>query len=270
MNRTKNTKQRNTKRAKRRKKKRISKVFISAVAFFMAAVLVVFCMLYITFRTPFFNIEAIDIEGNNQYQNDYIMQKIGIKIGDKIFNVNKKDIKKSLEEELYIKNARVVYELPDRIYLGIEERNESYAILYNDKYIVVDEDGVVLYISNEESNLLTIESLVDILYIEGEVVEFSEISSFDEIFTTLEYCLTNIGKEIVTKLTMLDSNCIVVNTNYGTNIKIDLRNDVRYQLGGAMDIISDRLSKNQTLISGLIDFTKGNNPIYIDNYGMEE
>jgi len=59
-------------------------------------------------------------------------------------------------------------------------------------------------------------------------------------------------------------------TEYGTTIKIRLNEDIKYQIIFAMKIINERLNNNLTVSSGLIDFTKGDSPVYIEDFKMEE
>lgn len=254
---------------RRRKKRKVRKIFVSTAAFFLAAVVVVFCIYHVVFKTDFLNIEGIDIAGNNSYENDYIIEKSGIELGQKIFKINKDKVKKNIENEIYIKNARVVYELPDRVYIEIEERQEEYQIIFNNEYIVTDRDGIILNIYNEKSRLKTIESLTDVIYNVGDKVEFNGTDNINAIFEILDYCVSEFGSDTIKKSTVLNENSMILDTEYGTKIKIDLQDDVKYQMTFAMKIITERLNNNLTVASDLIDFTKGESPVYIEDFQTE-
>lgn len=255
---------------KRKKKKKIRKSFISTAAFFTAAVVIVFCFYHVTFKTDYLNLEGIDIVGNNAYEKDYIIEKSEIELGEKIFNIDRDKVKENIEKEIYVKSARVVYELPDRIYIELNEREEEYQVAYNKAYIVTDKEGIVLNVYNEKSQLLTIESLTDVIYNVGDKIEFNGTDNINQIFETLDYCLSEFGSDTINKLTVLNENSVLLDTEYGTKIKLNLEEDVKYQMTFAMKIITERLNNNMTVTSDLIDFTKGDSPVYIEDFQMED
>nr|WP_312578801.1 FtsQ-type POTRA domain-containing protein [Sedimentibacter sp.] len=255
---------------KRKRKRKIRKSFVSMVAFFSAAILIVFCIYHIAFKTEYLNIKGIDIAGNNSYDKDYIIEKSGLKLGEKIFKIDKTKVKENIEKETYVKSARVVYELPNRIYIELNERQEKYQIDYNSEYIITDNDGIVLNTYKEKSKLLGIESLTDVIYNVGDKIEFKGINDINTVFQTLDYCMNEYGEDTINKLTVLNSNSVLLDTKYGTRIKIDLQDDVKYQVSFAMEIITERLNNNLTVISDLIDFTKGDSPVYIEDFQMED
>lgn len=254
---------------KRKKKRKIRKSFISTAAFFLAAVFIVFCIYHIAFKTDYLNIKGIDVVGNNYYESDYIIGKSEVELGENIFKIDRAKVKENIEKETYIKTARVVYELPDRIYIEINERQEQYQIGYNKEYIITDEDGVVLNVYNEKSNLITIESLTNVIYNIGDIVVFNGVDDVKKIFETLDYCTSEFGSDTINKLTVLNNNAVLLDTEYGTKVKVDLEDDVKYQISFAMEIITERLNNNLTVTSGLIDFTKGDSPVYIEDFQME-
>ncbi|MDD2493845.1 MAG: FtsQ-type POTRA domain-containing protein [Tissierellia bacterium] len=257
-------------RKKRRKKKKISKLFVSTAAFFSAAVVVVFCIYYIAFETDYLNIASVKIEGNNYYEKDYLIEKAGITIGEKLYKVDREKVKEEIEKETYINNVRVLYALPNKILIKVTERKEQYLVFFNNEYIAIDTEGRVLNIYNTKNNLLTIESLTNVRYNIGETIAFEGLENINTIFETLEYLSNVFGSETITKLTVATNNSILLDTEYGAKIKIDLNEDIKYQITFAMKIITERLNNNLTVSSGIIDFTKGDNPVYIEDYQMEE
>jgi hypothetical protein len=258
------------KQKKKRHKRKIRKSFISTVAFLSATAFIVFCIYHIAFKTDYLNIEGIDIVGNTTYESDYIIEKSEIELGEKIFNIDRAKTKENIEKETYIKSVRVVYELPNRIYIDINERQEQYQIDYNNEYVITDEDGIVLNIYKEKSELLTIESLTDVRYNVGDKVEFDGIDDINSVFETLDYCKSEFGSDTINKLTVLSSNAVLLDTEYETKIKINLKDDVKYQVSFAIEIITERLNNNLTVTSDLIDFTKGDSPVYVEDFQMED
>ncbi|MFA9423186.1 MAG: cell division protein FtsQ/DivIB [Sedimentibacter sp.] len=260
----------NKKRKKNKKRRKFRKLFVSAAAFFTAAVVIVFCLYYMYFKTTYFNLVEVDVSGNEMYEQDYILQQSKIELSSKIFSVDRSKVKENLEKEIYVESANIVYELPNKIYIEIKERQEKYQIFYNNEYIVLDKGGIVLRTATEKNELLSIESLTDVIYNVGDVVQFAGIENIDSIFGTIEYLKSEFGSSTVNSIIVDKNNCILLETEYGTTIKLKLDEDIKYQIIFAMKIINERLNNNLTVASGLIDFTKGDSPVYIEDFKMEE
>ena len=90
----------NKKQKKKKKKKKFRKLFISTVAFITAAVIIVFCIYYVYFETPYFEIVQVDVSGNSTYDNEYIIEKSDIELGERIFSVDREKVKERLEKEV--------------------------------------------------------------------------------------------------------------------------------------------------------------------------
>lgn len=258
------------KRRVKKKKRKFRKLFVSTAAFITAAVVVIFCLYYVYFETDYFDVSEIHVTGNSTYNKDYIIEKSQIETGNKIFSVDRGRARSILEDEVYVEKARVVYELPNEILIELTERQEKYQIIYKQEYIVTDKHGIVLRSGTEKNELLTIESLTDVLYNVGEKVEISGIENINSIFQTIDYIDKEFGSETVKSLKINSNNSFLLGTEYGTFIKIKIGEDIKYQIVFAMKIINERLNNNLDVSNGLIDFTKGDSPVYMEDFKMEE
>jgi hypothetical protein len=268
MAKVKETKKR--KKKKKKIKKKFRKLFVSTAAFITAAVVVIFCLYYVYFKTDYFNVTEIHVSGNKLYNMDYIKTKSQIEDGEKIFNVDRNKVKNIIEDEIYVENARVAYELPNKVFIELTERQEKYQIFYNNEYIVTDEEGFVLRIGTEKNELITIESLADVLYNVGEIIEIAGIENVQSIFQAVDYIDGEFGAETVKNLYIDSNNSFLIETEYGTFIRIELDEDIKYQVVFAMKIINERLNNNLVVANGLIDFTKGDSPVYSEDFKREE
>ena len=262
--------EKNNKKRKKKKKIRNRKLFVSAAAFITAAVVVVFCLFYIYYKTPYFDLISIDIDGNSTYSDEYIIEKSGIETEKKIFDIDRLKVKENLEKEVYIESVRVVYELPNKIFLDITERVDKYQIFFNNEYIIIDRNGIVLRTDIEKLELITIESYANVVYNVGESIHFEGVENNEKIFDSIEYLNNEYGSETVVSLNIGLNNSFMFETQYGTAVRIDLNEDTDYQIVFAMKIINERLNNNLTVASGLIDFTKGDSPVYIEDFKMED
>jgi len=263
-----NKQKKNKKRKKKKSKYR--KLFVSTAAFITAAVLIVFCIYYVYFETDYFNLTEIKVIGNINYDQDYIIDKTQIEIGKKIFSVDRGNVRTLIEKEVYVEKARVIYELPNIILIKLAERLEKYQIIYNEQYIVCDKDGIILRVGKEKNELITIESLTDVLYNEGESIQFTGIDNIHSVFNTVEYINSEFGSNTVKNMYIISNNSFLFETEYGTFIKVKLDNDIKYQIVFAMKIINERLNNNLDVTNGIIDFTKGDSPVYTEDFKMEE
>ena len=263
-------KEKNNKRQRKKKKRKNRKLLASTAAFITAAVIVVFCLYYVYYETPYFVLSNVSINGNLTYDDEYILEKSEIETGKKIFEIDRSKVKENLEKEVYVESVRVIYELPNKIYLDIIERIDKYQVFSNNEYIIIDKDGIVLRTNVEKLDLITIESYGDIVYNIGDSVQFEDIENNNKIFDTIEYLNNEYGTETISKLIVDINNRFLFETQYGTTVRIDLNEDINYQVVFAMKIINERLNNNLTVANGLIDFTKGDSPVYIEDFKLEE
>lgn len=258
------------KRKKRKTRKKFRKLFVSTAAFITAAVVIIFCCYYVYFETDYFDVAEVRVSGNILYNKDYIIDKSLIENGEKIFSIDRHKVKDIIEDEIYVESARVVYGLPNRVLIEITERQEKYQIFYNNEYIVTDKEGFVLRTSTEKNALITIESLTDVLYNVGEIIQITGTENVQNIFQTIDYINSGFGSETVKNLHIDSNNSFLIETEYGTFIRIELDEDIKYQIVFAMKIINERLNNNLVVANGLIDFTKGDSPVYAEDFKMEE
>ncbi len=263
-------KKKSKKRKKKKIKKKFRKLFVSTAAFIVAAVVVIFCCRYIYYETDYFNVKEVQVSGNSIYTRDYIKTKSQIEDGEKIFSIDRRRVKDIIEDEVYVKNARVVYELPNRMLIELTERQEKYQVFYNNEYIVTDKDGFVLRTGSEKNELITIESLEDVLYNIGETIQITGVENVSSIFDTVDYINDEFGTETVKGLYIDSDNSFLLETEYGTYIRIRLDEDIKYQIVFAMKIINERLNNNLMVVNGLIDFTKGDSPVYAEDFKRED
>ena len=126
-------------RAIKRKKRRI-KFVVKLGVFLLIAGAVVFLL-----KSPFFNVKNFRVEGNSYYTDEEILVMGNCKTGGNIFiGIDTGDIRSRLEKDAYMSSVKVKRVLPDTVKIQLEERKQTAAIVYGEKYVVVDGDGVVL------------------------------------------------------------------------------------------------------------------------------
>jgi cell division protein FtsQ len=249
------------KKRKKKVKKKVRKIYITTVAIILATVTLAFCLNYLINKTDVFNIIEFNIEGNNVYSFEYLVSRTGINLGDNLFSVNRKEIKKMLEKEVYIEDCKISYYIPNRINIKIIEREERYLITYNDNIIVTDKNAYVLDGNLQNNVLFPIESFAPVVYNIGEEIKIDGLYNFNKLNELLQHSdsLNDIDK--IQKIYIHENNIISVDTQYGMEVKFELNDDEIYSYNFALEVIKLRLQNGHEVEGYILDYTKGENPV---------
>ncbi len=134
----------------KKKKKRRKKHYFLRLLIFIAVVVGIICLM----TSSLFDIQKIEVRDNNYFTAEQVIARSGITQGQNIFfGIDKKAAKRGLMEDPYIKNVLVERHLPDSVTIVVEERQETAAIPYVDKYIIVDGEGLILRTSEVEPKI---------------------------------------------------------------------------------------------------------------------
>lgn len=161
---------RNTPVRKKRRKKRYLLKFIILVA--------VLTGIYIGLHVDYFNINGIAVGGNKEISDEEIVKLSEIKTGENIFDVHPLLAEKRIKKNLYIETVDVKRKLPDKIEIIVSERSGKAQFRMGKKYVVTDNTGMVLEISDEEK---------DITLISGITVKNAKLKETVEVKETAEY-----------------------------------------------------------------------------------
>lgn len=255
----------NEKARKKKKKKRNKKS--NAAAIFSAFAVLVVLIFILLYKTSLFDISNIYVSGNIKYDDKYLVEKSCIKIGSKIYNIKKDQVIENISLDEYIESCEVFIKFPDKVYIKVVERTENIIILNKGKYIITDNKGYVLREENFlDTSFIPVVIDGDIIYNIGSKIIFTNITDYDKIFKLIEYSSKNQEENIISRITISDIE-VSIYTIYGTAIKIDINKDINYQFEFGKEIIETRMFNDQT-IDGIVDFTRGENPVYTDNINL--
>jgi len=235
--------------------------------------------LFLLAISPLFNIDGIEVKGNNHYSSAAIVEIADISTGSNGFKVIGKDLKSILslrygtaEKRIlsscpYIKDAEVRYAIPRKVYINIVERNPIGVIPYLGTSLLIDEEGYVLDTVKEpgKDKLITIKGF-----------EFENYELGKKLVLENEYSLEN-AVDVMKAMEDSDKNDRFkilglvegVDVSDGENIRLfvdsrlvvnlgDLQ-DISYRIGVVKEILQKNLKKKER---GLLDFTTGENPIF--------
>ena len=111
--------------------------------------------------TGIFTIDAIVVQGNSHYTAEEIIN-IGHATSGRniVYQANIKETKEYLENNPYIKRAEVRRRLPSTLVIKVTERQERLAFKYDDDYLVMDEEGILLRKTRNKPKTTIIQGVV--------------------------------------------------------------------------------------------------------------
>lgn len=137
-----------TKKRKKTKKKKINKKLIGLFSIIILIAIIVILAL----TAPIFNIEKIEIQGNEKVSKDTIIALAGIKTGENIFKFNNKMIQ-NVKQNTYIESVESQRKLPGTVVISVKERKIKYQVNLINSYVYLDKNGYILENSSEKKEV---------------------------------------------------------------------------------------------------------------------
>ena len=148
--------------------------------------LVVLITAFIISLTGIFTVDSIEVEGNSRYTAEEIIN-IGHAVPGRniIYSLNKTEIIEYLENNPYIKSADVRRRFPSTLVIRVNERTERLAVKYDDGYLVLDEEGILLRKSGNEPKITIVDGIVINKIKLGEKIGTKDNEHFKKILEML-------------------------------------------------------------------------------------
>lgn len=122
----------------------------------IAVVLGVFLFL----RSPVFTIKNFDVEGNHYYSDHEVVNIATAQTGVNLFkHSEKRRIKKQLLKNPYYTDVKFGYHLPSTLVIKVKERTQTAAIKFGDQYVVINQSGRVLRITDVKPQITILKGL---------------------------------------------------------------------------------------------------------------
>lgn len=133
----------------RRQKRRVATFSILIIASITA---------FILSFTSMFTVDLIEVEGNENFSDEEIISMGHASPGKNIiYHSDKEQITDNLELNPYIKKAKVSRKLPSTLVIKVNERKQMMALKYDDDYLLLDREGILLQKSRTKPKLTLIE-----------------------------------------------------------------------------------------------------------------
>ncbi len=155
---------------RRNKRKRIIKFWIRFLIFLLLCGGVYFCL-----KSPIFNVSEYVVTGANYYNSSEILNMGNCKTGLNIFTgIDPKDMKARLERDAYMQSVEVKRKLPSTVEIHLTERTQIAALVYGEKFVVIDSEGMVLRKASVDPQVPVIKGITLTKLNVGELCEVEE------------------------------------------------------------------------------------------------
>lgn len=159
---------------KKKKKKRRKKHYMLR----LIAIVVIIAVCIAVLRSPLFDISVIRVEGNTLLTEAEIIEIAGVSRGMNMFSIRSGRVKASLEKNAYIASAEIDRQIPDTYVITIHEKNPTFAVKYDDGYVIIDDDGTVIDFAKDSQSATLLTGVQLAQYKIGDIPAFKEGCDF--------------------------------------------------------------------------------------------
>ena len=263
----------------RRERSRLGKLFQ-----FLAIVAVIAAMT--VGATVFFQVETIEVSGNQRYTQEEIVATTGIQIGDNLFRMNKFAIQDHVLEEMpYVESILIRRKLPSTITVAVEEWDAVAQIQPNLSWVApepeLDKNGEPIPFpkATDQAWLISVGGKVLEEVADSPRIKVTGLTAMDtragvpvvvpeEEQARLEGLL-NLLAELEVQQMLADVSAVELrSTNLVMeylgryDVKLPLNGDTTYQLQALLAAVEDRERDAGTDITGSFDLTQSFTVVY--------
>ncbi|MDO8686478.1 MAG: cell division protein FtsQ/DivIB [Clostridiales bacterium] len=247
--------------------------------------IVLLAVLVIWLLSPYFNIIRVEVSGNSYYSEDYLQNLAQVPIGENGFKYMTLNIKHlsdlpylrlgKLESNLldvapYIKTVIATFSPPSHVSILINERDPACMVPFLGSFLLVDSEGYVLKtVASPEGIFLPQLKGIDIQSFEmGQAL----LPSNPEVLETFTYIASIIlagdriienEKKVLAKINFIDtthSDDIIFRVEDRITVKIGSLENLDYKMAVFREIFNKNIKESE---EGLLDFTNGENPVFV-------
>lgn len=227
------------------KRKKIRKIKMRASSILFAFVFI-FWGIYYLLQSDLMNLKEILIEGNQQVNEEEIINLSNLVINRNIFKYNLKEIEESILFHPYIKDVHVERKLPSTIIIKVKERQEYAIIPYMGSYIYIDEENTILkasdsYIANDHILITGVEFKN---FKVGEKIEASNSKGLENALNLLRAAKMTSVFEMISEINVSDENNISLITLDGIDVLLGEGKDPAYLMLALDEILVNLYTKN--------------------------
>ncbi len=156
--------------------------------------------LSLLFNSDFFNVKKVIVVGNKYISETEIVKQSGIDSNTSMFRLSSDETIKRILKEPWIKDVKIDRHFPNSVELKVTEREAVAAVPFQDIYLLVDEDVVVLE-SREFVDDLTLPVILDLKLTKVKIGEKIDSVSLKNAID----CLKSFNKDLRESVVMVDA-----------------------------------------------------------------
>ncbi|MCY6370353.1 cell division protein FtsQ/DivIB [Clostridium ganghwense] len=240
---------------KRRKKVRIKRYI--TIIIILISLAVTLCL-----KLSYFNIKDIQISNNRNISSEEIKKLSQINLGENIFYLNLKKSRTSILSNPYILNVEIKRKLPNKINIHVEERTAVFYVNKDNKYWVIDKNGIVL----EEKNSVNGMKLLKLIGYEGKQYKLGEVLDDSnqrkiKLINDITELIRNF-KDGIPEPSIVDIKDLTdIKMYYGNMmVKIGTSDKLQEKINKAINILLDNKLIDK---KGYIDVSFKGNPVFL-------
>ncbi|OPJ56859.1 cell division protein FtsQ/DivIB [Alkalithermobacter paradoxus] len=217
---------------------------------------------YIFIKTDFFALKDLEIVGQVKLNKEEIMLDGKIEMNKNIYMYNIKDVKENIMTNPYVESVNIKRIFPNKIFIDLVERVEICAIPYMGSYIIIDEQGTVLKveenISNVDKPLLTGVNFDNFNL--GKKIDIEDKKLLSKILDLLNSCSSANILGNISEINVDENMNIKLYTLQGIEVLLGQGEDINYKMFQLSKIMVDLHTKDIT--SGIVDMKFNGYPVY--------
>lgn len=159
--------------------------------------------LYFISHIDYFTVDGIAVAGNEEVSDQEVLELSELRTGMNIFDVHPWFVERRIKKNLYIEDVDVDRKLPNEIVIHVTERSGKAQFKMGKKFVITDNDGMVLEISKEERQV----TLVDNIQVNGAELEKTiEVEKSDAYEKTMAMIKAMENNDLYFKRINIDGN----------------------------------------------------------------
>lgn len=119
---------------------------------FLISLFFLLIMLVIYFQSPLSHVKEIKVQGNESVSDEAIINRSGLKTGNNIWKLDKKEAVENIEDLQEVKNVKVKLGFPNTVYLQIKEFKTIAYVSNGTKFHPILENGLIV-VNNTEGGV---------------------------------------------------------------------------------------------------------------------
>ena len=207
-------------------------------------------------------VTALTVEGNTRYDEEAILGESGIRIGQSVFAVNRRQAANQLKKTFhFVEEVRIDINFKREVTIRITEAEVMGAVYAEGQWVLVSEAGIGL-----QATPINSERPFRQLYIKGagvrgatlgeQVLDDSSIAVVSEIFEALQA----VGLTDITTVDIGDRNDIRLDWNNQITLLLGNDSNLRYEIAAAASTLPKVFEKHGKTVTGQLDLSQYSNP----------